>query len=169
WHGHRARWTRPAATCSANQCPRPGARRGLCERHYDRWWKAKRHGRTTDFGPSDPPLRTFGTAADGTLNDECAVAWLAGLLEGEWTFTISRYSPEIAYPVVGLNMCDQGVVARAAGMLGARSVNRREAEQEGWNPTYVAAISGQAAATWMRRLRGLMGTRRRAAIDAALA
>jgi hypothetical protein len=169
WQGHRARWARPAPTCSATQCRRPGSRRGLCERHYDRWWKAKRAGRPTTFGPSDPPIRLYGTTADGTLNDDCGVAWLAGLLEGEGTFTIGRYSPQIAYPVIGLNMCDQEIVTRAAGMLGAPSVNRREARQEDWSPTYVTAISGQAAATWMRRLRGLMGKRRRAAIDAALA
>jgi hypothetical protein len=169
WHGHRARWRRPAATCSATQCPRPGSRRGLCERHYDRWWKAKRRGQATNFGPSDPPLQVFGTAPDGTLSEDCAVAWLAGLLEGEGTFAINRYSPEIAYPVISLKMCDPGVVARAARLLDAPSVQRREPRQEGWSPTYVAAISGQAAAIWMRRLRSLMGTRRRAAIDAALA
>jgi hypothetical protein len=48
WRGHRANWRRPAARCSASECQRPGARRGLCERHYDRWWKARRRGETTD-------------------------------------------------------------------------------------------------------------------------
>ncbi|MGH8518847.1 MAG: hypothetical protein ACREUE_15455, partial [Panacagrimonas sp.] len=119
WQGRRARWGRPAARCSASECLRPASRRGLCKRHYDRWWKAHRRGQATDFGPLDPPIQTFGTPTEGDLNGQCAVAWLAGLLEGEGSFTISRYSPEIAYPVVSLQMCDEGVVVRAAGLLGA--------------------------------------------------
>jgi hypothetical protein len=55
WHGHRTRWRRRAAHCSVAECPRSGTRRGLCKRHYDRWWKAQRRGETTDFGPLDPP------------------------------------------------------------------------------------------------------------------
>ena len=169
WRGHRARWERPAARCSASDCPRPGARRGLCERHYDRWWKANRRGAITDFGPHDPPAQVFGVATtDAEIDEVCSLAWLAGLLEGEGTFSINRYSAEIAYPVISVHMCDQGIVARAARLLGAPNVWRREAEKEGWSPTYVAAIAGQHAAIWMRRLRDSMGTRRRAAIDAAL-
>ena len=170
WRGHRARWKRPAARCSASDCPRPGARRGLCARHYDRWWKAKRRGATTDFAPLDPPAQAFGRAArDAEIDEVCSLAWLAGLLEGEGTFSINRYSAEIAYPVISVHMCDEGIVARAARLLGAPNVWRREAEKEGWSPTYVSAITGQQAATWMRQLRDAMGARRRAAIDAALA
>lgn len=169
WHGHRTRWRRRAAHCSVAECPRSGTRRGLCKRHYDRWWKAQRRGGATDFGPLDPPAEVFPLIGPGpAINDECAVSWLAGLLEGEGTFSLNRYSPEIAYPVIGLQMCDAGVVARAARLLGASSVWRREPEQVGWSPTYCTAISGQRAAVWMRRLRTSMGTRRAAAIDAAL-
>jgi hypothetical protein len=124
----------------------------------------------TEFGPLEAPELTIGAHEGGPDLDEVhAVAWLSGLLEGEGTFTINRFSPEIAYPLLSVQMCDAGVVAGAARVLGAPGVNRREAEQENWSPTYVAAISGQGAAIWMRRLRSLMGTRRRAAIDAALA
>jgi hypothetical protein len=169
WHGHRARWKRPAASCSASDCRRPGARRGLCARHYDRWWKAKRRGATTDFGPLDPPAQVFGRIAnDAEIDEASSLAWLAGLLEGEGTFSINRYSDEIAYPVISVHMCDQGIVARAARLLGAPNVWRREPEKEGWSPTFVAAITGHHATTWMRRLRDRMGHRRTEAIDAAL-
>ena len=170
WHGHDARWRRPAAHCSVAECSRPGSRRGLCRRHYDRWWKAQRRGRATDFVPLAPPAPLFPPVGGGPdISDQCAVAWLAGLLEGEGSFTLNRYSPEIAYPVVGVQMCDASVVARAARLIGAPSVWRREPAQLGWSPTYVTAISGHRAAIWMRKLRGLMGVRRGAAIDAALA
>jgi hypothetical protein len=171
WRGHRARWKRPAARCSANDCDRPGARRGLCARHYDRWWKAKRRGATTDFAPLDPPAEVFpdDTTEDPDIDEARSLAWLSGLLEGEGTFGVNRYSAELAYPLISVHMCDQGIVARAARLLGAVNVSRREPEQEGWSPTYVASISGHRAAAWMRRLRERMGHRRTEAIDAALA
>ncbi len=170
WRGHRARWQRPSARCAAGDCRSAGARRGLCERHYDRWWKARRRGDTTDFGPLEPPAQAFGpTGEDTEMNGACAIAWLTGLLEGEGTFSVNRQSAEIAYPVMKVEMCDQGVVARVARLVGAPNVWRREAQKEGWNPTYIAAITGPQAAMWMRQLRDSMGIRRRAAIDAALA
>jgi len=170
WQGHRARWRRPASGCSAAECLRPGARRGLCVRHYDRWWKARRRGATTDFAPLEPPAQTFGAlGADAEMTEACVLAWLAGLLEGEGAFSVNRRSAEIAYPVIKVQMCDQGIVTRVARLIGAPDVWRREAQEEGWSPTYVTAISGHRAATWMRRLRDAMGSRRAAAIDAALA
>jgi hypothetical protein len=169
WQGHRARWRRPAAHCAANDCPQPGARRGLCARHYDRWWKSQRRGRATEVGPLEAPPQRFEAAATEELDAACTFAWLVGLLEGEGTFSVSRHSAAIAYPVISLKMCDEGIVARVAGLIGAPGVWRREAEQAGWSATFVAAITGHQAAQWMRRLRGSMGIRRGAAIDAALA
>jgi hypothetical protein len=170
WHGHRARWRRPASRCSAAACLRPGARRGLCTRHYDRWWKARRRGETTDCAPLEPPAEAFPAVAAGSeMTEACALAWLAGLLEGEGSFSVNRQSTEIAYPVISVQMCDQGIVTRVAHLIGAPNVWRREPQEEGWSPTYVTAVSGRRAATWMRRLRDAMGSRRAVAIDAALA
>ncbi len=170
WHGKPSRWRRPVATCSVAGCDRRGARRGLCKRHYNRWWKAKRYGRPTEITPVGP--RSFASelsALDGTMTDDLAVAWLAGLLEGEGTFGLNRSSPDNAYPVISLQMCDETVVSRAAGLLSAPSVQKREPTRDHWNPTYAAAIVGHDAAIWMERLRPLMGRRRTEAIDAALA
>jgi hypothetical protein len=169
WHGHRSRWPRRSARCAASGCLRAGARRGLCVRHYDGWWKARRRGQTTVIGPVDAPAQSFGSVGDGAANDQaCTFAWLAGLLEGEGTFSVTRQSAYIAYPVIKVEMCDEAIVTRAAHIMGARSVQRDEPDHEDWSPTFVAAITGHHAAAWMRKLRSSMGTRRAAAIDAAL-
>lgn len=120
WHGHRIRWPGRATRCAASGCLRAGARRGLCVRHYDRWWKARRRGQTTAVGPVDAPAQPFGPGGDGAANDEaCTFAWLTGLLEGEGTFSVNRQSAHIAYPVIKLEMCDEAIVTRAAHIMGA--------------------------------------------------
>jgi hypothetical protein len=120
--------------------------------------------------PSVSPAHVFGPISEGTQTiNAYAIAWLTGLLEGEGTFSVNRQSAAIAYPVMKVEMCDEGVVARVARLVGAPNVWRRGAQREGWNPTYIAAVTGPQAATWMRQLHDSMGTRRRAAIDAALA
>jgi hypothetical protein len=111
------------------------------------------------------PLDGFNFAAD----DDRAASWLAGLLEGEGTFTVTCDAKFRCYPVVSLQMCDAAVVFRAARVLEAPSVSMREPERQDWRPTYVAKVGGRHAAEWMRALRGFMGERRQAAIDAALA
>jgi hypothetical protein len=68
-----------------------------------------------------------------------------------------------------VKMCSQDVVERARALLGATSITMATAQHAHWNDTYCAKLSGQPAARWMRGLSGLMGVRRQAAIDAALA
>ena len=110
-------------------------------------------------------LDTFEFVAE----DDRALSWVAGLLEGEGTFTLTCDSQSRCYPVVSLEMCDAAVVFRAARILGAPAVSMREPERQEWRPTYEAKVGGKHAADWMRTLRSVMGERRRAAIDAALA
>ncbi len=111
----------------------------------------------------------LGTQLDASrCGDACDVAWLAGLLEGEGCFSITR-SDDLAYPVISLHMCDEAVVRRAARILAATGVWSRKPRDERWRTTYVTSVSGQAGFNWMSRLRPLMGERRRAAIDRALA
>ena len=111
------------------------------------------------------PLNAFKFVAD----DHRATSWLAGLLEGEGTFTVTCDVKFRCYPVVSLQMCDAAVVFRAARVLEAPAVSMREPERRDWRPTYVAKVGGRHAAEWMRTLRSFMGERRQAAIDAALA
>ena len=58
WHGGPARWRRPSARCAVPACLRPGSVRGLCRRHYDRWWKATRKGRFALFVPREAPSQS---------------------------------------------------------------------------------------------------------------
>jgi hypothetical protein len=101
-------------------------------------------------------------------DDACDLMWLAGLLEGEGCFTLSRGEAN-SYPVISLKLCDRDIVERAARQLGAGEIRRIEPEREEWSVTYHTSIGGHRAAGWMRRLRPLMGRRRAAAIDLALA
>lgn len=98
----------------------------------------------------------------------CDFSWLAGLLEGEGTFTSTRTHGH-DYPVLKVEMCTEDVVLKASRLLAAPGVTRQEPDREGWSVSYLAAISGSDAAVWMRRLRNHMGHRRTEAIDAALA
>jgi len=167
WHGRPARWRRPAKLCLVQGCARSGAVRGLCRRHYDRWWKASRKGRVLTIFPAETP--GVGTPfITGVCSSSCSVVWLAGLLEGEGTFSVNATPPH-AYPLISVQMCDEDVVTRAARILGAVGIQRREPENINWSVTYVAKISGYSAANWMRRLRPYMGLRRIVAIDRALA
>jgi len=166
WHGRRARWSRASPHCLVKGCARPGSRRGLCRRHYDRWWKARRRGVVPGFAPVDAPVRDFGPSSIAGCSENCELAWLVGLLEGEGTFTVTGVRGPM-YPVVAVKMCDEDVIQRVARMFGA-TVYRLEPEHEAWSPVYATKIGGHRAAEWMRRLRPFMGQRRTAAIDAAL-
>lgn len=95
-----------------------------------------------------------------------SVDWLAGLLEGEGTFMAKARSSWVA---ISIEMCDRETVARAATMLRATRVTRGpDRAARGWKPTYRAKVSGNRARPWLTALRPLMGSRRGAAIDAAL-
>jgi hypothetical protein len=168
WHGRPARWRRPSKRCEIRGCARAGSIRGLCGRHYDRWWKATRRGRVPLGAPREAPSAGFAAPIPADCSADCEVAWLAGLLEGEGTFAASEKGPN-SYPVVSVQMCDISVVRRAAAVLGAASLREHRPQNERWSIVYAATISGARAADWMHRLRPFMGIRRAAAIDNALA
>lgn len=156
WHGGRGRRRRSDAKCAATDCDRPIATRGLCRQHYKGWWKARKLGRAVRVVPRDP-IPDFAVEIDVSRCDaSCDGAWLAGLLEGEGTFCVTK-SGELAYPVIKVDMCDQAVIRRAARILGTSSVWSAMARRADWRPTYATAVSGNAAAPWMRRLRAVHG------------
>lgn len=165
WHNRRSRRWRPLSACGVTGCALRAAKRGLRKSHYNSWWKAHRQGRGSPIVPVDPSNTIVNDAH--TCDETCDLSWLAGLLEGEGTFTATRTQGH-DYPVLKVEMCTEDVVLRAARLVAAPSVTRQEPEREGWSATYLAAISGHDAAEWMRRLRDRMGHRRTEAIDAAL-
>jgi len=107
------------------------------------WMPRRRrsHGTLNRFVPLDP----FIFAAE----DDRALSWLAGLLEGEGTFTVTCDANRRCYPVVSVHMSDAAVIFRAAPVLEADAVSMREPEQPAWRPTYVAKVGGARAADWV--------------------
>jgi hypothetical protein len=70
--------------------------------------------------------------------------------------------------VLALQMTDEDVVARVAGMFG-RKLGCWQPRQTRWQVTYVVRVTGAKAVAWMTALRPLMGRRRRMQIDQAVA
>ena len=93
--------------------------------------------------------------------------WLAGLLEGEGSFLVGPPSAP-RYPVLALQMTDEDVVARVATMFG-RKLGRWQSRHAREQPVFLVRITGAKAVAWMTTLRPLMGERRRAQIDRAVA
>ncbi len=106
-------------------------------------------------------IRELPPIADGDLH------WLAGLLEGEGSFLAGPPSAPRS-PAVQVAMVDRDVVARAGGLL-AVAVMVVPSRREGWRTAYSVRVRGAPAVLWMKRLRPLMGTRRREQIDRAVA
>lgn len=158
------------ATCRVTGCESPIRTRQLCRRHYRSWWKAKRYGRLPRHYPSHDLLPS--TLAGGALeiaarDDARSLAWVAGLLEGEGTFTDAG-----GYPAISATMCDRDVLERAAAILGITKVSPKDVERNarnGWSPAFEIGITGARAAELMRQLRPYMGTRRSSEIASALA
>ena len=98
---------------------------------------------------------------------EVDLHWLAGLLEGEGTFMTGPPSAPRS-PVIQFWMTDRDVVERAGAMLDS-AVTEVRARRAHWKTAYAVRLRGPRAVVWMRRLRPLMGTRRRAQIDRAIA
>ena len=170
-HAQRVRWLHPGGRCSTDGCDGRVSVRGLCRRHYRQWWKDRRQGRRARVLPRDPSPRIDAREVVDLMalepTDDRAVAWLAGLLEGEGTFGHSG-----GYPRIAVEMCDHDVLARAARILGGcpvYPVNDPTGRERGWSQTYTITVAGSRAADLMRLLRPLMGIRRCVAIESALA
>ena len=88
------------------------------------------HGHAT-IGKSPSAFTGF---THPTCDATCALAWLAGLLEGEGCFTIN-WNAGRGYPVIYVTMCDQDVVDRAGAMLGATNVRFDPPRHQRWQPT----------------------------------
>jgi hypothetical protein len=166
WHKRGPRRQRQSGPCGVAGCGFRASKRGLCKRHYNSWWKAHRYGREPSVNPLD--LSSEMLSREHSCNETCDVSWLAGLLEGEGTFTATRTQGH-DYPVLKVSMCSEDIVTRAARIFGAESVTVHPPGREGWSVVYAAAISGSSAAEWMCRLRSQMARRRTEAIDFALA
>ena len=168
WGAERTRWSYAGMRCAAEDCEQNAAIKGLCVSHFNRWYKAMRRGSTTTFEPR--PIAATDVLVEVTTHANsagCDIAWLAGLLEGEGSFS-RTYAGGRGYPVIAVKMCSEDVTRRAAAVFGTTNVHPVPPRDPSWRMTHRAAVGGAAAAEWMQRLRPLMSARRQAAIDVAL-
>jgi hypothetical protein len=100
-------------------------------------------------------------------DDSGELHWLAGLLEGEGSFMAGPpSSPRM--PIISVNMTDEDVVSRVGRIFG-RKVFAYKPRDPRWQQSYQVRVTGGRAVRWMTLLRPLMGMRRQAQIDRALA
>lgn len=100
------------------------------------------------------------------------VAWLAGLLEGEGSFSIltvkkGRQAGKRRLQIT-LMMTDEDVMRRAAVLMGATLYGPYGPYQSCKKPCWQIHVRSHRAAGWMMTLYPLMGVRRREAIESAL-
>src|SRR5688572_6923214 len=98
--------------------------------------------------------------------DEYTLYWLAGLLEGEASFSYGGPSRPNT-PRIVLLMANEEVVARVAKIFG-NSYTYVAPRKAHWSPTYVTSIHGERAAMLMEKIYPLMGQRRHQQIKCAL-
>lgn len=165
--------------CAADGCDLRAHARGLCRRHYLSYWDASRRGRPSPIQPVPRPETPgveglaprfeTGTVGDGVSPDGPARAWLAGLLEGEGTFSAPPPSSPND-PRVSIHMCDREIIERSAQLVGGRPIKTDDRGlSAGWQVAYVWVLGGGRGARLMRELSPLLGERRRSQIDRALA
>lgn len=101
-----------------------------------------------------------------TTND---IAWLAGLLEGEGSFSVVSFMPKIQ-----LSMTDEDIVQRAASILGTNVTGPYKSKQltkagGAKKPVWYVNVTGSRAAAWLMTIYTLMGGRRQQKIYGVLA
>jgi len=104
---------------------------------------------------------------DVPTSAEVDLYWLAGLMEGEGSFLAASPSAPRS-PALQVTMVDRDVVERVGSLLGT-AVMVVPPRRKHWSTTYCVRVRGSGAVLWMKRLQPLMGRRRKAQIDRAVA
>jgi hypothetical protein len=96
--------------------------------------------------------------------------WLAGLLEGEGSFSPGPPSAPNSVRIT-LSMTDRDVVARVAALwsVSYHEVREKRSIERGWKPAYHVSLRGKRAVEFMHELLPVMGERRQLQIRRALA
>lgn len=101
------------------------------------------------------------------------IAWLAGLMEGEGSFSTyrkrHRQDGHKRVAQLTLMMTDEDVVAKAAQLMGTRVYGPYGPYRGCTKQCWQVHMSGKRAIAWMFTLYPLMGKRRREAIERAVA
>jgi hypothetical protein len=98
------------------------------------------------------------------LDDPIALAWLAGILEGEGAFFMYRSivnKKVYRYPCISLNMTDEDVVRRVSELFGVGIYGPyQNGGALGKKPFWTTKSQGAKAVSIMRAILPLMGARR---------
>jgi hypothetical protein len=95
------------------------------------------------------------------------LSWLAGLLEGEGSFVAGKLS-KARQPRIAMAMTDRDIIEQVANMLDV-SVGKRKSQHEHHKQIFSTEIAGGPVISLMKLLRSMMGARRQAQIDDAIA
>lgn len=93
--------------------------------------------------------------------------WLAGLLEGEGSFSVRKDGLRSTAKVC-VNMTDKDVIEHVASLVVSR-IQTSRLHKVGLKPQYIAQISGGSAVSFLQILAPLMGQRRQQQIARAIA
>lgn len=102
--------------------------------------------------------------------DELTLYWLAGLLEGEGSFCAAPPSKS-AKPYIYVSMTDEDVIAKVAAIFDVKyHLSRpKQGRDKNWRPIFAVRLTGKRAVELMTMLKPMMGERRQAQIDKAVA
>jgi hypothetical protein len=101
------------------------------------------------------------------------IAWLAGLLEGEGSFSVSvvregKIQAGKRRLQITLMMTDEDVVRRAAAIMNTKLYGPYGPYKNSVKPCWQIHVGASRAAAWMMTLYSFMGERRRLAIEQGL-
>jgi hypothetical protein len=94
------------------------------------------------------------------------LAWLAGLLEGEASFSLQHYhhggSLWYLLPSIEVKMTDRDVICRVGGLLGGgqQRVRSFRPKKASWKRVFIWRVNGRRAVHVMKQLLPHMGKRR---------
>ena len=141
--------------CSYDNCNRPVLAKTLCTSHYNQRQR----------GQCLHPLRSYKMgAADLREMSDVEIAWVAGVLEGEGWFGITRYGPRLQLKMTDLDVIE--TVVETTG--GCGSIRKASAARERRKAVWSWHLSGSAARLLMERILPFMGNRRAARIKEIL-
>lgn len=96
--------------------------------------------------------------------DEKELYWLAGILEGEGSFMAGPPS-DPNRPRIAVHMPDKDIIERVAEFFEVSYIHEVVPSNKNWSTTYRVIVRGPKAIEIMKKVRPIMGDRRKQQID----